>query len=272
MVRFDGFRLDPEGLHVFRDGHMLEAPPQVVEVLAYLIAQGDRIVPRQELLDRFWPRAGSGGDAALNTCVRRIRALLDDDAEAPRYIQTRPRAGYRFIGTATADPAVPVTPRPMPATSSTARPGLRIGGALAACLAVGLGIGGALWAQGTLSRPPPAQRLAIEPVQGLCEYVLFPRFNAGLRESLVAKLSPALPDGYTLASDRAQAHLHARVSVRQTPQQTVAVITLVDTRDGRLLWSREFAATTDTEDYVPLQQALAAQMAEELVNALRRQA
>lgn len=262
-VAFDDFRLDPAALHIFRDNVQLDAPPQVVEVLGYLIVNGERIVPRQELLERFWPRAGTGGDAALNTCIRRIRTLLDDDAEASRYIQTRPRSGYRFIGARLDENEAAETPMPLSLPRPHARLPL-IGG----LFAVVVGIGGALWAHAALS--PPQQRLVIEPVQGLCEYVLFPNFNAGLRESLVAQISHDLPEGYSLATEGKDADLHARVSVRQTPQQTVVVLTLIHKADARLVWSGEFAAATEMENYVPLQRSLAKRIAVDLKNALDR--
>ena len=260
MLRFDDVRLDPTALQAFRNDVPLDAPPQVVEVLIHLIEHRDRIVPRQELLERFWPRAGTGGDAALNTCIRRIRTLLEDDAEAPRYIQTRPRAGYRFIATlADEDEAAGSLPPP---TARTPTRWPLAGGLLALALAVG----GTLWARAALS--PPPHRIAIEPVQGLCEYVLFPQFNAGLRESLTARISHRLPAGYSVATDSREADLHARVSVRQTPRQTVVVLTLIDKRDGRLLWSGEFTGDTDMDDYVPLQRSLAERMAAGLTEAL----
>jgi len=262
MLRFDDFRLDPAALRIFRDDVQLDAPPQVVEVLGYLIVNGERIVPRHELLERFWPRAGTGGDAALNTCIRRIRTLLDDDADAPRHIQTRPRSGYRFIGTSIDENEAAATLLPPSPTQSRARLLPLIGG----LFAVAVGIGGALWAHAALS--PPQHRLAIEPVQGLCEYVLFPNFNAGLRESLVAQISHDLPGGYSLATEGKDADLHARVSVRQTPQQTVVVLTLIHKADARLLWSGEFTAATDMENYVPLQRSLAKRMAVDLKNVL----
>lgn len=263
MLRFDEFRLDPAALQAFRNDIPLESPPQVVEVLAYLVDHRDRIVPRRELLERFWPRAGTGADAALNTCIRRIRSLLGDDAETPRYIQTRPRAGYRFVGTLATGVAVEMPPFPHPTARARIRWPLAAG-----LLATLLGIGGALWAHAALS--PTPHRIAVEPVQGLCEYVLFPKFNAGLRESLVARISHRLPAGYTVSADSGEADLHARVSVRQTPQQTVVVLTLVDKRDGHLVWSGEFAGDTDLEDYVPLQRSLAERMAMELAGALNK--
>jgi DNA-binding winged helix-turn-helix (wHTH) protein len=262
MQHFDEFRLDPDALQIFRGDAQLDAPPQVVEVLAHLIAHRDRIVTRRELLDRFWPRAGTGGDAALNTCIRRIRTLLDDDADAPRYIQTRPRSGYRFVGVMAGE-AASSEPVSIPA-STPARRVLRI--PLAASLLAAAAVGGAAWAYGALF--PRDQRVAIEPVQGICEYVLFPNFNEGLRESLVARMSGNLPRGYSMAATSDAADLHARVSVRQTPQRTVVVLTLIDSRDERLVWSGEFTAATDMDDYVPLQRSLAEQMAAGLAQAL----
>ncbi|AHE55404.1 winged helix-turn-helix domain-containing protein [Sphingomonas sanxanigenens] len=255
MLHFAEFRLDPAALQIFRDDVPLDAAPQVVEVLAYLINSRDRIVGRQELLDRFWPRAGTGGDAALNTCIRRIRTLLGDDADAPRFIQTRPRSGYRFIATFADTATAP------PARRRKAGRLAAIGGVLTT-----MAIGGAVWAHGAMF--PTRHHVAIEPVEGLCEYVLFPKFNAGLRESFVAEVSHKLPAGYSVVSGEGRADLRARVSVRQTPRQTTVVVTLVEDVSDRIIWSGQFAAPTDTQDYVPLQRALATRMAGGMAQAI----
>lgn len=253
MIRFDEFQLDAAALHAFRDGVRLEASPQAVEVLAYLIAHRDRTVNRRELLDRFWPRAGTGGDAALNTCIRRIRTLLDDDAETPRYIQTRPRSGYRFIG--------------MLADVAVDPPRRRLGRFAIAGGALAIIVGGCgVWAH--IGMPAPQQHIAIEPVRGLCEYVLFPKFNEGLRESFLAQATRRLPEGYGLVADGGRADLHVRVGVRQTPARTVVTLTLVREGSGGILWTGEFAAKTDSNDYVPLQRELAERMAIALAYAL----
>ncbi|WP_156843041.1 winged helix-turn-helix domain-containing protein [Novosphingobium aquimarinum] len=259
MIAFDDFRLNLVSFQIFRGDEKLEAPPQIIEVLAYLIENHDRTVSRQELLDRFWARAGTGGDAALNTCIRRIRALLDDDVTTPRYVQTRPRAGYRFIGTiaeAEMEAAAPKRGRRL------SRQVLGFG-ALAA-----LAIGGATWAH--VSASDSHHRIAIEPVKGMCEYVLYPHFNVGLRESFVAQATQILPADYQIVTSGEKADLHARVSVRQTTQRTVVTVTLRQASDGRILWSREFAAPTDNNDYVPLQQKLAREMAVSLERALHQ--
>lgn len=258
MIAFDDFRLNPGSFQIFRGDEKLEAPPQIIEVLAYLIENHDRTVSRQELLDRFWARAGTGGDAALNTCIRRIRALLDDEVTTPRYVQTRPRSGYRFIGTmAETEAAAPTRGRRL------SRQVLGVG-ALAA-----LAIGGATWAH--VSASDSHHRIAIDPVKGICEYVLYPHFNVGLRESFVAQATQILPTDYQIVASGEKADLHARVSVRQTTQRTVVTMTLRRTNDGRILWSREFAAPTDNNDYVPLQQELAKEMAVSLDRALHQQ-
>lgn len=255
MFRFADFRVDPAALRVFRGDKPLDAPPQVVEVLAYLIEHGDRTVGRQELLDRFWPRAGTGGDAALNTCIRRIRTLLADNADTSRYIQTRPRSGYRFIG------ALVVVDTALARPAHTNRRFAIMGGLLAP-----LAIGGMVWAKGVLF--PARHRILIEPVRGLCEYVLFPRFNAGLRESFVAELSRRLPANYAIAAHGEKVDRRAGVSVRQTPSRTTVIVTLAEIGSDRVLWSGQFAAPTDTQDYVPLQQMLAKSMATDLARAL----
>ncbi len=110
--------------------------------------------------------------------------------------------------------------------------------------------------------------IAIEPVKGLCEYVLFPHFNAGLRESFIAETSRRLPANYSVAANGQKADLHARVSVRQTQQRTTVVVTLAEDGSDRVLWSGQFAAPTDMQDYVPLQGRLARSMATDLARAV----
>ena len=259
MIRFADFDLDPASLLICRDGVPLDASPQTVDVLAFLIVNRERTVSRRELLDRFWPRGGTGGDAALNTCIRRIRTLLGDDAETPRFIHTRPRSGYRFIGRVVADDRF----------AEPAKRAWRVGrSARVSALLVPFVIGGAVWAHGAMF--PARHRIVIEPVRGLCEYVLFPHFNAGLRESFVAEVSHRLPAHYSVAANGEKADLHASVSVRQTSQRTTVVVTLAEDGSDRVLWSSQFSAPTDMQDYVPLQEKLARSMATGLARTVAR--
>lgn len=253
MFRFGRYRVDPDGLRIFRDDARLDAPQQTVEVLAYLIVHRDRIVSREELIDRFWPRAGTGADAAVNTCIRRIRLVLEDSADAPRYVQTRPRSGYRFVGILEIGRSPPRARRL----------------AVAALAATLVAIPAAGWGLAQMGLGQPQRHsIAIESVRNLCEYTLFPRFNAGLRESLTAETAHRLPAGFELIDPARETDFRLRTSVRQTVRATSVTLTLVRAGDGAVIWSGEFTEPTDTDDYVPLQRALAQRMARSAGEAL----
>ena len=68
------------------------------QILDELLSRPGEVVTREQLITRLWPKTIVDFDANLNSGVRRLRAALGDDAEAPRYIETLPRRGYRYIG------------------------------------------------------------------------------------------------------------------------------------------------------------------------------
>ena len=74
---------------------------QPFQILRLLLARRGGVVTRDELRDRLWPH-GTFVDFehSLNAAIKRLRAALGDDAKAPRYIETLPRRGYRWIATA----------------------------------------------------------------------------------------------------------------------------------------------------------------------------
>lgn len=97
-LRFGPFelRLDTRELSKFGTRIRLQAKPaQILEVLA---TRPGELVRREELFERLWT-TGTFVDfeSGLNTAVNRLRAVLADTAESPRYIETIPRLGYRFI-------------------------------------------------------------------------------------------------------------------------------------------------------------------------------
>jgi non-specific serine/threonine protein kinase len=70
--------------------------PKTFAVLHYLLQHPGRLVTKDELLDAVWPET-SVSDTVLKVCIRELREALDDDPQAPRFIETAHRAGYRFI-------------------------------------------------------------------------------------------------------------------------------------------------------------------------------
>jgi len=97
-IRFDGWTLVRQSGELLRDGKRLRLQTQPQQVLEALLERPGQLVTREELIARLWPQGVVEFDMALNSAVRRLRIALGDHAEAPRYIETIPRRGYRFIG------------------------------------------------------------------------------------------------------------------------------------------------------------------------------
>jgi TolB-like protein len=106
MLRFGRFELDADSAELLRHGERIPLPPQPFKVLALLVQKDGAVVTRAEIRDQVW---GAGThvefDQGLNFAIRQIREALEDDAASPRFIETLPRRGYRFLM-----PIAPSTP------------------------------------------------------------------------------------------------------------------------------------------------------------------
>jgi len=100
-ISFGPFAFDPQSGLLWRDGAEIALPPRVLGVLEVLIERAGQVVARQDLLDRVWKDAFVT-DTSLAEAVSFLRQALGDDPQAPRYIQTVHRRGYRFLLTPTA--------------------------------------------------------------------------------------------------------------------------------------------------------------------------
>jgi TolB-like protein/Flp pilus assembly protein TadD len=95
---FEDFELDLRSCELRKSGTRVKLQIQPFKVLALLVAHGGQMVTREEICRHVW-----GGETfvnyeqGLNYCVRQIRAALGEDAVKPRYIETYPRRGYRFL-------------------------------------------------------------------------------------------------------------------------------------------------------------------------------
>jgi DNA-binding winged helix-turn-helix (wHTH) protein/Tfp pilus assembly protein PilF len=140
--RFGVFELDAETCELRRAGLAVRLQPQALQVLVALLERPGRIVSREELRQRLW-----GGttfvsfDRSLNFCVSSLRRALADDARSPRFVETVPRRGYRFIapvhGAEDHKIPVPDSRRPQPGPSARTQPA-RLGVAFATLLLLGL--------------------------------------------------------------------------------------------------------------------------------------
>jgi DNA-binding winged helix-turn-helix (wHTH) protein/Tol biopolymer transport system component len=98
VVRFGLFELDLKAGQLSRNGTKLRLPQQPLQLLAMLLERPGEILTRDELRQRLWPSdVFVDFDHGLNKSIQKLRDALGDSATAPRYIETIPRVGYRFI-------------------------------------------------------------------------------------------------------------------------------------------------------------------------------
>jgi TolB-like protein/Tfp pilus assembly protein PilF len=98
VLRFDEFELNIQSGELRKRGKVLRLQPQPTKVLSVLAVQAGKLVTRDELKHQIWDDATFVNfEEGLNFCIRSIRAILHDSADEPRFIETLPRRGYRFI-------------------------------------------------------------------------------------------------------------------------------------------------------------------------------
>lgn len=96
MLKFGEFRLDIRNECVWRDEEMLELTPRPFAVLRYLVEHPQCLVTHDEMLEALWPETFVQPQV-LRTYILELRKLLGDDPGCPRFIQTVPKRGYRFL-------------------------------------------------------------------------------------------------------------------------------------------------------------------------------
>lgn len=215
-IRFgDDFELDAESYTLRRAGRVLKLERIPMEVLLFLVEQRGQLVSRQQIVDRIWgDKVFLDTDNSINGAIRKIRSILKDDAEEPRFIQTVTGKGYRFMAPVDAppQPAIVVAPPPVPEPHSSAEParpkwllllGIAIG--LAAALALGLN----LYLKRPKSTAPGAApdarvMLAVLPFENLTGDAGQDYFSDGFTEELITQLG---------STDRTKMGVIARTSI-----------------------------------------------------------
>jgi len=186
VLRFGVFELDLQQQELRRGGVLIKLTPQQFRVLRLLAEHGDQICTREQIQREVW-----GGevfvdfDRGLNVCIAAIRAALNDNSEAPRFIQTLPRQGYRFV---TPVEQVIIGNPPVPAASRQAAKGSkRAVIALAAALVV------AAIAAAYYLFPHHAKRLAVLPFDDLNGGAETVPVAAGMTDEITTQLGAAAP-------------------------------------------------------------------------------
>lgn len=124
VIRFDVFQVDLRAGELYKAGRKIKLQIQPFQALALLLERPGEVVTREEFEKKLWPEdTFVDFDHSLNTAIKKLRQALGDDKEKPRFVETLPKRGYRFIGN--------VDQGPVPATSETPTPSSSCVGRLA---------------------------------------------------------------------------------------------------------------------------------------------
>ena len=192
VFRFGVFELDAQSGELRRHGLKIRLPEQSFQVLRTLLMRPGEVVTRDELRRVLWPaETFVDFEVGLNSAVRKLREALDDSADQPRFVETVPRHGYRFVGPVIGplvDRAPPVaTASDRPVAQDSAPPSEVAAASLgesvpapdpisrvqrptrwhpaALLLVLVVGIGGVAYSRGLISIPRPAT--SAEPIRSL---------------------------------------------------------------------------------------------------------
>lgn len=300
-LTFDGWRLYRESGELARDGKRVRLQDLPFQILDELLGRPGEVVTREQLITRLWPKTIVDFDANLNSGVRRLRAALGDDADAPRYIETLPRRGYRYIGEAPrtdlvtepmagldlSAPEAPVrSPEHAPKGGPKRRQALLWAGV---CVATVAGGALALFLSGTAAAPTETisrnaegarLRLAVLPFENLSPDPSNAFFTDGMHEEILSAIANratnlevisrttmmvyrAAPRSvHDIAQELNVTHV-LEGSVRREGQSVRLTLQLIDARNDVHLWSKNF--DRQLTDAITLQSAVAEEVGLQLL-------
>jgi DNA-binding winged helix-turn-helix (wHTH) protein len=96
LIVFDRYRLDEQERQLLIGTQVVPVPPKVFDLLAVLVQNAGRLLPKQDLLDKVWPSVAVE-EGSLARCISSLRRVLGSTADGHDYIQTVSKCGYRFI-------------------------------------------------------------------------------------------------------------------------------------------------------------------------------
>ena len=204
VLRFDPFELNLHAGELRKRGVKLRLQGQPIQVLALLLESAGHLVTREEIRSRLWSAdTFVDFDHSLHNAIARIREVLGDSAEAPRYIETLPRRGYRFIAPVEEVQAAPVVSpngrknghgaprdesRPVELRPTLIpRTGLMVAAVFSCAVALAAV---AAWQRAHATAASPAIRsIAVLPLQNLSGDPAQEYFADGLTEELITEIS-----------------------------------------------------------------------------------
>jgi TolB-like protein/DNA-binding winged helix-turn-helix (wHTH) protein/Flp pilus assembly protein TadD len=293
LVRFGPFELDPSTWQLRKNGIRVRLPQQPLQLLAVLLEHPGQVVTREELQGRLWSsEVFVDFEQGLNKNIRKLREALADSADAPRYIETIPRIGYRFIGPV-ADPPQPLVEEPeAKASESTvlplAGPAERksiwrrkaLWAFIVGCLAIAVSL--AVWLVHRRSQTAPIRSLAVLPLENLSGDPNQEYFAEGMTDELITELA-SIPNLRVVSRTSVMQDKGIRKPLRQIARDldVDAVVEgsvvrvgdrvritaqLIDARQDKHLWAQSFEERAT--DLLSLQDSVAREIANQAKVAL----
>lgn len=194
-VAFGAFEFDTAAGDLWRDGLRVRLQPQPSRLLALLLAKPGELIGREEIRLALWGRdTHVDFERSLNFCVARLRAALDDSAEQPRFVETVPTRGYRFIAAVTpVESSAAPEPEPGRPAADPRRPSMFVRAAARRHPSVAVVIAALVAAAGIIALKayvwPPAPIVVVVPFHNETGAPELDRVAKGVSDATVANLA-----------------------------------------------------------------------------------
>jgi len=197
IFRFGAYEVDSRTGELRKNGMRIRCQEQPIQVLVALLERPGELLTREELRQRVWPEdTFVDFDHALNTAVKKIRAALNDEADSPRYLETVPRRGYRFISPVQTEMTPGRTSEELPAeklvVAETHRPLINQRVVLLAATLIAIVGGGYYWsnhrARASDTNAPNRTMVAVLPFENMTNDPSQEYFSDGMTEETISQL------------------------------------------------------------------------------------
>jgi len=262
LFSFDDVIVDCENFRVLKAGVMITLTPRAFDVLMVLLRRPGSVIEKRELFEQVWGDT-IVSDNALTKIIKELRHTLVDDATAPRYIETVPKRGYRFIGevkekSGSPIPQIKPAEQPPPITS----PRFNVSKATQVFLAAGLIAiltlaGWLLFRQRMVGDASSSiHSIAVLPFKPLNADSRDESLEMGMAETLITRLSNLkqvvvrpmsasrkftdLQQDPVKAGQEVQADAVLDGSIQKVGERVRVTVRLINVRDGRPVWSEQF--------------------------------
>lgn len=276
VVRFSVFELDRNTRELRKNGRKVRLEGKPLLLLDLLIRAGGGVVTRDEVRRSLWPDdTFVDFEHSINSAVKRLRQALDDSAETPRFVETLPRRGYRFIYPLNGGTVEAVRPRPW---RRLVRTGGLAAAALILCLLV-VGFGGGVRNRWHWGRQSKITSIAVLPFENLSGNPDQEYLADGLTEELINDLSHMSAFRKVPSRTSAMSYKGTRKPLRDIGKElgvdaivegsftrehdsVRVVVQLIDTETDRHIWSERY--DTDVRSILELRREISQRIALEI--------